>query len=170
MEDDDDDVQYQWQLEKSIKDSTLDSLCITNNEYSRIDEASKQVPYTSSSQKTSHERNDHQFSSFPSTKIISFGEIYGAQEFNKSIKRYDDVTMIPIVETQNNSVLAERKRRRRLTQLFVSLSTIIPGLNKVTMDYICFHYKSRYIIHLIKFDLALCSWTRHPYLPVQLSI
>lgn len=138
MEDDDDDVQYQWQLEKSIKDSTLDSLCITNNEYSRIDEASKQVIQindSSSSQKSSHERNDHQFSSFPSTKIISFGEIYGAQEFNKSIKRYDDVTMIPIVETQNNSVLAERKRRRRLTQLFISLSTIIPGLNKVTMDY-----------------------------------
>lgn len=153
----DDDVQYPWQLAKSITDSTLDSLCITNNEYSRTAEASqvcilqppaaaKQVikindftGYTSSSQKTSQEHDDHQFSSVPCTEIISFGDIYGAPEFDKSVKRYHDVNMMPIVETQNNSVLAERKRRQRLTHLFISLSTIIPGLNKVTVKLMLCH-------------------------------
>lgn len=59
----------------------------------------------------------------------SIQKLYTALEFGEpAVKRSITRTTI---QAQQDHVLAERKRREKLSELFVSLSTMIPGLKKV---------------------------------------
>lgn len=59
----------------------------------------------------------------------SIQKLYTALEFGEpAVKRSITRTTI---QAQQEHVLAERKRREKLSELFVSLSTMIPGLKKV---------------------------------------
>lgn len=59
----------------------------------------------------------------------SIPKLYTALEYGEpAVKRSITRTTL---QAQQDHVLAERKRREKLSELFVSLSTMIPGLKKV---------------------------------------
>lgn len=79
-------------------------------------------------------------SSWSSTgQLISFG----SSEHEKNRPKYKEISKK--VCSKNEHVVAERKRRERMTQGFLALSDLIPGLKKVPF----LIYVACYLLHPI---------------------
>lgn len=68
----------------------------------------------------------------PKDEILSFGDSYGCN--STGTKKVPTMTRNPI-QVQDH-VLAERKRREKLAQRFLSLSSLLPDLKKVLIAFL----------------------------------
>lgn len=66
---------------------------------------------------------------------LYYGTQNGAPKYEQGVQRVDSMRNIRSPSLAREHVMAERKRREKLSQKFIALSAVVPGLNKVLINY-----------------------------------
>ena len=73
------------------------------------------------------------------------------------------------VTTPQDHILAERKRREKLSQRFIALSALVPGLKKVTLFYDFFTFDMSAFVLIKRYYITVYRWIRHLFLEMRSS-